>query len=135
MRKDRAPLPPDPNFRITYHIWKPGSPTYKKSDPGPPDFRIAVINARETSIPTLAQLGALLDTTPYAPPVQDAQLYVKLRNGYKNVILAIVDQGVTSYLRVADAGFGNEKLYARKSKPPGGKKGGGGRGKGVAKGK
>ncbi|KAJ9632373.1 tRNA-splicing endonuclease subunit sen54 [Taxawa tesnikishii (nom. ined.)] len=105
----------------------------QKSDPGPPDFRIAVINARETSIPTLAQLGALLDTTPYAPPVQDAQLYVKLRNGYKNVILAIVDQGVTSYLRVADAGFGNEKLYARKSKPPGGKKGGGGRGKGVAK--
>ncbi|KAI5239030.1 hypothetical protein E4T43_07018 [Aureobasidium subglaciale] len=101
----------DPAFRITYHLWKPGSMTYKKSDPGTPDFRIAVINARETSFPTVAQLGALIDTQPYQPPRQDVQLYQKLRSGYKSVILAVVDQGVTSYLRLADAGFSREKLF------------------------
>ncbi|KAI5202972.1 hypothetical protein AUEXF2481DRAFT_33011 [Aureobasidium subglaciale EXF-2481] len=112
----------DPAFRITYHLWKPGSTTYKKSDPGTPDFRIAVINARETSFPTVAQLGALIDTQPYQPPRQDAQLYQKLRSGYKSVILAVVDQGVTSYLRLADAGFSREKLFDRK--PPAARKGG-----------
>ncbi|THZ06784.1 hypothetical protein D6C95_02250 [Aureobasidium pullulans] len=88
----------DPAFRITYHLWKPGSTTYKKSDPGTPDFRIAVINARETSVPTLAQLSALIDTQSYEPPRKDVQLYQKLRNGYKSVILAVVDQGVTIHL-------------------------------------
>lgn len=56
------------------------------------------------------------------PPRSDAQLYAKLRNGYKSVILAVVDQGVTSYLRLADAGFCGEKLFERK--PPAARKGG-----------
>ena len=121
----------DPSFRITYHVWKPGSQTFKKSAPGPPDFRIAVINARETTVPTLQQLSALLDTTPYDPPHETAQLYQKLKHGYKNVVLAVVDQGVTSYLRIADAAFGREKLYERNGKGLDGKRGGrGGRGRG-----
>ncbi|KAG9907378.1 hypothetical protein KCV02_g14989, partial [Aureobasidium melanogenum] len=121
-RKKYSAETTDPAFRITYHLWKPGSTTYKKSDPGTPDFRIAVVNARETSFPTLAQLSGLIDTQPYQPPRQDAQLYQKLRNGYKSVILAVVDQGVTSYLRLADAGFVREKLFDRK--PPAARKGG-----------
>lgn len=121
----------DPDFRITYHVWKPGSTTFKKSAPGPPDFRVAVVNARETGVPTLEQISALLETTPYDPPDEKAQLYPKLKHGYKNVILAVVDQGVVSYLRIADAAFGREKLYERKSVPRGGKRGGrGGRGRG-----
>ena len=121
----------DDDFRITYHVWKPGSQTFKKSAPGQPDFRIAVINARETTVPSLAQLSALLETTPYDPPSDAPQLYAKLKHGYKNIILAIVDQGVVSYLRIADAAFGREKLYDRKGKPPGGKRGGRGpRGRG-----
>ena len=119
------------DFRVTYHVWKPGSQTFKKSAPGDPDFRIAVINARETTVPSLEQLSALLETTPYDPPLETAQLYQKLKHGYKNVILAVVDQGVVSYLRIADAAFGREKLYERKGKPPGGKRGGRGpRGRG-----
>jgi tRNA-splicing endonuclease subunit Sen54 len=114
----------DPAFRITYHVWKPGSQTYKKSAPGTPDFRVAVINARETNVPTLEQLSTLLETTPYDPPFETAQLYAKLKYGYKNVILAVVDQGVVSYLRIADAAFGREKLYERKSRPSSGKRGG-----------
>lgn len=38
-------------------------------------------------------------------------MYMRLRHGYRNVILAIVDQGVVSYLRVGDAAFGKEKLF------------------------
>ncbi len=115
------------DLRITYHIWKPGSTTFKKSAPGPPDFRISVINARETSIPSLEQLDALMETTPYAPPIETTQLYQKLKHGYKNAVLAVVDQGIVSYLRLADAAFGREKLYERASKGPSGKRGGGAR--------
>lgn len=124
----------DEAFRTTYHVWKPGSPTFKKSAPGEPDFRIAVVNARETTMPTLEQMTALMETVPYDPPDEKSQLYQKLKHGYKNVILAIVDQGVVSYLRISDAGFGKEKLYERKGKGPVGKRGGrggrGGRGRG-----
>lgn len=123
---DPSYLDPDDDqaFRITYHVWKPGSPTFKKSAPGPADFRIAVVNARETAVPTLEELSGLLEMTPYDPPSETAQLYQKLKHGYKNVVLAIVDQGVVSYLRIADAAFGREKLYERKGKPAGGKRGG-----------
>ena len=121
----------DLSFRITYHVWKPGSQTFKKSDPGTPDFRIAVVNARETTIPTLQQLSSLMKMVPYDPPMPTGQLYQKLRHGYKNVVLAVVDQGVVSYLRMADAAFGREKLHGRKGKGPGGKRGGrAGRGRG-----
>lgn len=124
-------LPSDPKtpttdlaFRITFHIWKPGSTTFKKSSPGPPDFRIAVVNARETSMPSLEQLNSLMETVPYDPPREGAQLYQKLKHGYKNVILAVVDQGVVSYLRIGDAGFSKEKLYDRPNNRGGGKRGG-----------
>lgn len=63
---------------------------------------------------------------PDDPAQHEAQMYQKLRHGYRNVLIAVVDQGVVSYMRFADAGFGCERLYERKSKAgPGGKKGGG----------
>ncbi|KAF2766296.1 hypothetical protein EJ03DRAFT_278471 [Teratosphaeria nubilosa] len=118
----------DNALHVTYHVWKPNSP-FTKKNPGPPDFRIAVIDGRSSSLPTLEQLSALMDTVPYAPPKEGFNLYQKLKFGYKNVILAVVDQGVTSYLRIADAAFGKEKLYDRSGPMRGGKGGGrGGRG-------
>ncbi|KAK0345724.1 tRNA-splicing endonuclease subunit sen54 [Friedmanniomyces endolithicus] len=123
--------PTDGEIRVTYHVWKPGSATFKKSDHGPPDFRIAVVDARETTAPSLQQLGNLMATLPYEPPKAEDQLYQKLKHGYKNVILAIVDQGVVSYLRISDAAFGRERLYERAGRGFGGKRGGrGGRGRG-----
>ncbi|EME41028.1 hypothetical protein DOTSEDRAFT_74539 [Dothistroma septosporum NZE10] len=119
----------DPNFRITYHVWKPGSTTFKKSNPGTPDFRIAVINARETTAPTLEQLSTMMDTAPWDPPKREGKMYAELKHGYKNIILAIVDQGITSYLRVADAAFGLDKVYERRTQA-GGKRGGRGGGRG-----
>ncbi len=116
--------PTHPRIRCSFHVWKPTS-AFKKANPPPPDFRIAVINAREESFPVLEQLDDLLQTVPYSPPPEgtEGQVYKRLKHGYRNVLLAIVDQGVVSYLRVADAGFGNEKLYER------GERGGKGRGK------
>lgn len=121
-----ADVPPDQGLRVTYHVWKPNNARYKKSDPGEPDFRIAVLDARRSKIPTMKELSGLLASCPYSPPQEGGQLYAKLRTGYKNVILAVVDEGVTSYLRVADGGFGREKLYGRVGPVAKGKRGGGG---------
>lgn len=112
-------------------MYKPSS-SFKKSSPGPPDFHIAVVDGRESSVPTIAQLSALLESTPYDPPPKsmEKQVYQRLKHGYRNVILAVVDQGVVSYLRVADAGFGQERIYERFRKGGGGIRGGKGGGRG-----
>jgi len=124
-------------IRCSFHVWKPTS-DFRKAAPPPPDFRIAVINAREEGFPVLEQLDDLLQTMPYTPPPvgTEGQVYKRLKHGYRNVLLAIVDQGVVSYLRVADAGFGKEKLYERSGRggrgrgKRGGMRGGRGRGRG-----
>ncbi|GAB1214717.1 hypothetical protein ATERTT37_003886 [Aspergillus terreus] len=106
-----------PPYRVVLHVYKP-STAFRKTAPPEPDFRVAVINARtHTTMPTLAQIGSLLDSTPLDPPTgdkMDRMLYLRLRQGYRNIILAVVDQGVVSYLRVADAAFGKEKIYLTK---------------------
>lgn len=118
----RDPLDTDAPFRVVFHVYKPSTPIKKTALPTP-DFRVAVINARETtSIATLAQLGALLESTPLDPPRGEKMgrlLYMRLRHGYRNVVLAVVDQGVVSYLRVADSAFGKEKLFMSKNGPSG----------------
>ncbi|MCJ1398449.1 tRNA-splicing endonuclease subunit sen54 [Xylographa trunciseda] len=124
------------HLRCSFYVWKP-RPIFKKSFPGPPDFRIAVVNAREDNVPILSHLDDLLSSVPYdpPPPTMETQLYQKLKHGWRNVILAIVDRGVVSYLRVSDAGFGNERIYERVTRGRGGKKGGGrGRGRGRGRG-
>jgi len=126
MLPDNASSP----FRITFDVYKPVS-QFKKSSPGPPDYRIAVVNARDTSVPTLAELNDLLATTPYDPPTQMSQMYQKLKYGCRNIILAIVDNGIPSYIRIADASFEEEKLYERLGRGRGNKRGGfRGRGRG-----
>lgn len=58
-------------------------------------------------------------------------VYNRLKHGYKNVILAVVDEGIVSYVRMADAGFSREKLYERLEQDGAGRGGkGGGRGRG-----
>ncbi|KAL2830551.1 hypothetical protein BDW59DRAFT_170115 [Aspergillus cavernicola] len=89
----RAELP----YVVVFHVYKP-SPNFRKSAPPTPDFRIAVINARtHTIMPTMSQIGSLLESTPLDAPRLDRPLYARLRNGYRNVILAVVDQGVQKY--------------------------------------
>ncbi|KAL9098226.1 MAG: hypothetical protein Q9163_006076 [Psora crenata] len=116
------------SIRPTYHVWKPTS-TFRKSAPPPPDYRICVLNARTDPFPVLDQLDDLMRYVPYQPPEvgSEGKTYVRLRHGYKSVILAVVDQGIVSYVRVGDAGFGVEPVWDRRV-GRGGKSGGGGRG-------
>ncbi|KAI5298540.1 tRNA-splicing endonuclease subunit sen54, partial [Ascosphaera atra] len=98
------PTPPTPaafppvqqSYTIHFHVYKPSTP-YRKSAPPPPDFRLCVINARkETCIPSLAALDGLLARTPLDPPRGERMerlMYLRLRQGMRNVILAVVDQG------------------------------------------
>ncbi|KAJ5645182.1 hypothetical protein N7507_011193 [Penicillium longicatenatum] len=121
----RDPLDTIAPFRVVFHVYKPTNLIKKTALPAP-DFRIAVVNTREqTSIPTLPQLGALLESTPLDPPSGEKMerlMYMRLRHGYRNVVLAVVDQGVTSFIRIGDAAFGKEKLFDAKHVPSGGKK-------------
>ncbi|QDS74461.1 hypothetical protein FKW77_006569 [Venturia effusa] len=136
--KNISPRVEDPDaLNVTYHVYKARS-GYKKTAPGPPDFYFSVLNARQTSVPTEPQIDALLKQTPYHPPDPKHNLYKKLKEGYRNVILAVVDQGVTSFIDVSDSGFGEERLWGREKKPfRGGKRGGrgGGRGRGRGRGR
>ncbi|KAL8932150.1 MAG: hypothetical protein Q9216_006946 [Gyalolechia sp. 2 TL-2023] len=127
--------PGSPVLRPHFHVYKP-TPNFRKTAPGPPDFHLTVLSAREDDFPTLCQLDGLLHSVPYAPPPEtETRSYQRVKHGYRNVVLAIVDQGIVSYMRVADAGFGLEKMYERGARRSGqGKRGGrgGGRGKGGA---
>lgn len=123
-------LPPNPNnpFRIHFDVWKTsGSQRFRKSNPPPPDFRVCVINARETNVPTAAQLNDLLATVPDDAPKENASIMNKLKHGERNILLAVVDNGIPSYIRVADVDFSREKIYDRPA-TRGGKGGRGGRG-------
>ena len=131
-------FPTHSRIRVAFYVWKPSS-EFKKSAPPPPDFRIAVINAHEQGFPVLDQLDDLLQSVPYDPPPpgSEGQVYRRVRHGWRNVILAVVDQGIVSYIRVADAGFGKEKVYDRGARGRGNKRGGirGGRGRGRGRGR
>ena len=134
-----APPPIDP-FRVHYHLWKPTRiPTFAKSNPGEPDFRICVVDARDSSVPTLMQITSLLESTPWDPPPKELQgkMYQKLRHGWRNVVIAVNDQGVISYLRVVEGGFGEERLFEGfgRARGRGGKRGGGGSGRGRGRGR
>lgn len=60
-------IPPSQRFEITFDVYRPDSP-YKKTSPGTPPFRIVVVDAQNTSIPTLHELGYLLSQVePDAP--------------------------------------------------------------------
>jgi tRNA-splicing endonuclease subunit Sen54 len=82
---------------------------------------------------TESDFESLLRQTPFQPKAGN-NIYQKLRLGIRKVILAVVDQGVTSYINIADAGFGNEKLHEREPGRRGGKQGGF-RGKGRGRGR
>lgn len=138
-----VPAPYDP-YRVVFLLWKPSRlPTFAKSNPGVPDFRVAITDARSTHIPSLTQLTSLLESTPWAPPEGkefhgQSKLYQRLKHGWRNVVLAVIDQGVISYLRLGEVAFGEEKLYGRfdGGSNSGPKRGGGaGRGRGRGRGR
>lgn len=132
-----SPWPTQDPFQLHFHVWK-SSTTFSKTRPPPPDFYLSIVDAQDSSVPTLEEMAALLDSSPFAPPKEEwkgpGRMYARLKNGHRNVILAVVDHGVVNYLRLAEAAFAEEELVPRfdwKQGPRGGKRGGGrGRGRG-----
>lgn len=133
-------------FRTTYNLHKP-IPNFRKSAAGEPSFRICVVSARDAHLPTLAELSSLLaEQKDNLPPTASGSMaggvgtmYARLKHGKRNVVLAVVDEGVVSYLRIADSNFASEKLWDRDAGPNRGGKGagrgrGGGRGRGRGRG-
>ncbi|KAN0119721.1 tRNA-splicing endonuclease subunit sen54 N-term domain containing protein [Hyaloscypha variabilis] len=125
--------PPEEPFRVAYFLWKASKlATFAKSNPGAPDFRVAIADARSSSVPTLTQMTSLLESTPWNPPNPDwqgmAKSYGRLKHGWRNVVLAVNDQGVISYLQLGEAAFGEEQMYERfdEGNFRGAKRGGGG---------
>ncbi|KAI0161483.1 hypothetical protein GGR57DRAFT_359753 [Xylariaceae sp. FL1272] len=128
------PEPQEP-YKVHYHIWKAQS-VFTKVRPPPPDFRLCVVDARETNIPTLEQIDALLMSTPFDPPLERDRdvkgagfVYKRLKHGWRNVLVAVVDRGMISYLNFGEMAFGEEKLYENSDMKPRSKRGrGAGRG-------
>ncbi|KAI0901273.1 tRNA-splicing endonuclease subunit sen54 N-term-domain-containing protein [Annulohypoxylon nitens] len=154
--KADTPKPEEP-FNIHFHVWK-SSTAFPKTKLPSPDFRIAVADARSSSVPTLEQLTSLLETrTPWDPPEvpkeaqngnqnrnNQGQMYKRLKHGWRNTIVAVVDRGLISYVRFGEMAFASERLYEGFGSGVGGgkgKKGGrsgrggrGGRGRGRGRG-
>ena len=120
-----------PPLRLAYHVWKPTG-SFRKTAPPSPDYRVCVADAKEDAFPTLEQLDDLLQCMPYEPPLP-GHTYPRLRHGYRNVIMAVVDQGIASFVRIGDAAFGCEPVWNRTTR--GGKGGGRGRGRGRERGR
>jgi tRNA-splicing endonuclease subunit Sen54 len=122
-------------YSVVFELWKPSRiPTFAKSNPGNPDFRIAITDSRSSCLPTLTQFTSLLESTPWDPPnsnwIGPGKTYRRLRHGWRNVILAVVDQGIISYLRIGEAAFGEERVFDRFDRNGQGAKRGGGAGRG-----
>jgi tRNA-splicing endonuclease subunit Sen54 len=119
-------------FEIHFCVWK-SSTAWTKTRPPSPDFFMVVVDAQDSSTPTLGEIAALLDCTPWAPPKPEwagpGRLYARLKHGYRNVLVAVNDHGVINYMRFSESAFGEETLYNRFDKKGGasrgGKKGGG----------
>jgi len=124
--------PPHRGLRLCYNIYKPSS-KYTKRAPPQPDFRVAVVSARDSDAPLLEDLAGLLASTPYDPPDPKSPLYARLKHGWRNVIVAVVDAGIVSYWNVSEAGFGTQdvRVVAKRDE----KRGGAGRPRGHGAGK
>ncbi|KAI0885004.1 tRNA-splicing endonuclease subunit sen54 N-term-domain-containing protein [Annulohypoxylon maeteangense] len=121
--KADTPSPEEP-FNIHFHVWK-SSTAFPKTKPPPPDFRIAVVDARASAVPTLEQLTALLEVrSPWDPPEapnsgqgtavnrnNQGLMYKRLKHAWRNAVVAVVDRGLISYIRFGEMAFAQERLY------------------------
>ncbi|KAH6621125.1 hypothetical protein B0J18DRAFT_217815 [Chaetomium sp. MPI-SDFR-AT-0129] len=143
-----TPLPPSPSepttqeapFTIHFHVWKSAQKWTKLRHP-PPDFHLAVVDAQDSSVPTLSQITPLLNAMPPDAGRPEwatggaGRMYARLKHGRRNVLVAVVDHGVINYMRFAEGGFGGEELFGRfdgvrRGGGKGGGAGGGGKGGG-----
>ncbi|KAL5611985.1 hypothetical protein BROUX41_000452 [Berkeleyomyces rouxiae] len=128
-------------FKVDYFVWKADGAPFTKGNPRAPDFRVCVVDAKDTMVPTLDQVTALLETTPYSPPSESWQgpgrMHQRLKHGYRNVLIAVVDCGIISFSRFCETAFALEDQTPRFdiSRSVKGRKNGGGRGRGRGRGR
>lgn len=104
-----APNGADNPFRVCYDVWKPNT-NFKKSAPGDPTFRVAVIDSHDHGVFTLQQINALFASIPVEQKFDSKSQAVRLKEGCRTFVLAIVDMGVVSFLSIGDVGFGGEAI-------------------------
>ena len=127
----------------TYNVNKPSSlQGYKKSAPPPPHYTVVVLDARNSTVPTSSQIGNLLTLMPddSLPDADKKRLETRIKHGTKSVLLAVVDSGLVSYMRISSGGFGPGNILweenEKRGKMRGGaKRGGGRRGRGRGRGR
>lgn len=125
-------------YTTTFDVFH-NTPSFRKSAPGVPAFRVCVLGARNAGVPSLAQLDGLLDEQTYTPNSVRGRgggmggVYKRLKEGQRNVLLAVVDGATVSYMRIAESDFTREKVY-EVGHGRGGKGGGRGRGRGRGRG-
>ena len=97
-------------YQLHYYAWKAEGKDFSKTNPGPPDVRICVVDAHETRYPTRAQSHALLAQCPYDPPPERmlnhkgiGGVHQRMKHGVRKVVIAVVDHGVISYLEHTQA--------------------------------
>lgn len=103
--------------RIDFIAWKPSATNFKKTNPPPPDYYISVIDAREHSMPDLSSVERLFNSVPVNEKTASLTQTQRLKEGWRNVILSIVDSGLISFFKISDISFGEEKVYVKPPKP------------------
>lgn len=97
-----------------FSVWKP-TVGFRKASPGPPDYHVAIVNARDQPMPGFNDVTALLDRMPVDEANATRTQTQRLKEGWRRAIVAVVDSGITTFYKVTDVDFGTEKVYV---KPP-----------------
>ncbi|SCU88001.1 LAFA_0E10110g1_1 [Lachancea sp. 'fantastica'] len=121
---------------FTFDIWKPRG-TFKKKDPGPPDFQVLVFNKNSGSsafptYPRIRQLFRSVRSTyegSFTPgqnatasgskkvsevpkrPLPHVEQQRRLKKGYRSFILAVMDDGLISFVKLTESDFGSEDVW------------------------
>ncbi|KAJ9475275.1 tRNA-splicing endonuclease subunit SEN54 [Pseudozyma hubeiensis] len=72
----QRPSSPD-HLRPFYYAWRPAT-MYRKSHPPPPEFRIVILNARTTPVPSIWRFESIFSHIPM--PGSDAELFGSISN-------------------------------------------------------
>lgn len=101
-----------PSPSITFDIWKP-DPKFSKKSPPTPDFQVLVRNTNKYSFPTLSQLRSIFQGTNIkkGKDVEERQQQRRLKEGYRYVLIALIDYGIINFVKVSEADFGSENVW------------------------
>ncbi|CEP61894.1 tRNA splicing endonuclease subunit SEN54 LALA0_S04e03092g [Lachancea lanzarotensis] len=128
------------DHEFTFDVWKPRG-TFKKKVPGPPDFQLLVFNknSSDCTFPTYAEIkqrfrsvrskyeGSLTQAHTASSPgskevgkaVKRLNPYIeqqrRLKRGYRSFILAVMDDGLISFVKLTESDFGSEDVWFKTS--------------------